>query len=250
MRWLHDDRATPVFDALVLVFALLLGWQLIARDDLFTPPVRTMVVLVDGFTAGWVLPHLAATMLATVASFAAGTVIGLLLGALLGLNRWSRTVLGPTLYWMYGVPKIIIYPLLLLMVGVNQQSLITLGTIAAFFPLAMNTAAGIRTVNRTHLKVARSFDASPWQLAWHVYLPTIRVPVLIGLRLAWSLAFLTVIMAEMVVANFGLGKLMFDSYANLNVARMSAVVLLVFCLAFVPNVLRVPQWTTRVEQAG
>jgi NitT/TauT family transport system permease protein len=151
---------------------------------------------------------------------------------------------------MYGVPKIVLYPLLLLIVGVNQQSLITLGTIAAFFPLAMNTAAGIRTVNRTHLKVARSLDASPWQIAWHVYLPTIRVPVVIGLRLAWSLAFLTVIMAEMVVANFGLGKLMFDSYANLNVARMSAVVVLVFCLAFVPNVLRVPQWATRVESAG
>lgn len=235
--WRRGPRTTSLLDAGILITAILLIWQLISNDELFSPPAVTLIVLVDGLTRGWVLPHLTATLTSTLLSFLAGTAIGVVVGALLGLNRWCQQVLGPTLVWLYAIPKIVLYPILLIMMGVNQQSLVTLGTIAAFFPLAINLAVALRTVSTTHLKVARSFDANPWQVARHVYLPTIRVPMLIGLRLAWSLAFLTVIMAEMVVANFGLGKLMFDSYANLNIARMTAVVALVFLLAFLMNAL-------------
>jgi ABC-type nitrate/sulfonate/bicarbonate transport system permease component len=229
------SRATALTAVLVLA-----AWEGVARSRLLyedvVPPLPKVAVAV-GQLAGSAetYRHLGVTAWEVGAGFAVGLVAGLALGVLMGARRFLGDALTPYVEGLATAPKIVFLPVAMLALGVGIESKIALGALSAFFPVALNTAAGMREIRPVLIQVGRSFGLSPWQMARRIYLPALRRSVVISMRLGLGLAVVGVVLAEIKLANRGLGFLAIEHYSHFRIPEMYAVVLLIFVLAVAAN---------------
>jgi NitT/TauT family transport system permease protein len=153
----------------------------------------------------------------------------------LGLSNILAEIFEPIILAAYAVPKIIFLPVLLMIFGVGLSSKIANAALHAVFPIILNTLVGIREVNRIFVKVARSMNATKSQSFRKVYFPSMVLPVFAGLRIALGFAFLGSLLAELFEAKTGLGFLVTHFYNTGQIAKMLAVILLVFVLTMSIN---------------
>jgi ABC-type nitrate/sulfonate/bicarbonate transport system permease component len=198
------------------VLALLAAWEAIARagwvDPLFVP-APSAVVGALGRIGRSALAGLGDTLVKTAIAYALSVVLGVSLGIVLGSVRLLRDVLDPFVIALYGMPKILVLPWIVLLLGFGTTPAILYGAIHGFFPILVLVAGGVRDVDRTLLGVARAFGASPWQLYWKVVLPAIVPTVLAGMRLGVVFCLLGVLIVEMFAGVRGMGHVL-NSLAN------------------------------------
>jgi len=145
----------------------------------------------------------------------AGAIPAVVVGAWLGVSRRARQIVDPFLAAAHATPKIAIFPLLLLVFGLGEQAMIALVALAAFFPLMINTCEGVRQIDPTYFDVARSCAASPARTVLRVIVPGSLPMVLVGIRLALTMALLLTIASEILTAKTGLGCLVWISWETL-----------------------------------
>ena len=172
-----------------------------------------------------------------VAGFAVASAAGVNLGLLLGARRFADRAAAPYLQGLAATPKIVFLPILMLVLGVDAGSKIGMGALSAFFPVAIATAEGMRSVDPVLVRVAQSFNASPWQIVRTVLLPSLMEPVITGMRLGLGVAIVGVLLAEIKFAKAGLGHLAIQHYNFFRTADMYAVLLITFALALAANAL-------------
>jgi NitT/TauT family transport system permease protein len=198
------------------VLALLVTWEAIARvgwvDPLFVP-APSAVVGALGRIGRSAVAGLGDTLVKTAIAYALSVVVGVSLGIVLGSVRLLRDVLDPFVIALYGMPKILVLPWIVLLLGFGTAPAILYGAIHGFFPILVLVAGGVRDVDRTLLCVARAFGASPWQLYWKVVLPAIVPTVLAGMRLGVVFCLLGVLIVEMFAGVRGMGHVL-NSLAN------------------------------------
>ena len=166
---------------------------------------------------------------------AVGALIGIPFGAFMGSSAYLYRLLDPLVYYVGAVPKIVLFPILILFLGTGVESKVGIAAISAAFPIAVNTALAVREVKPIHVKAAKSLGASRSQLYRFVYTPAILGPVLAGARLGLGVAITAALLAETKVANVGLGFRSIEYYSRLQIAEMYALLLLVFLGAAVIN---------------
>ena len=127
--------------------------------------------------------HLGVTAWEVGAGFAIGLAAGLALGVLMGARRFFGEAVTPYVEGLATAPKIVFLPVAMLALGVGIASKIALGALSAFFPVVLNTAAGMREIPAVLVQVGRSFGLSAWQMARRVYLPALARSVVISMRL-------------------------------------------------------------------
>ena len=132
---------------------------------------------------------------------------------MIGSVRRLRDVLSPFVVALYGMPKILVLPWIVLLLGFGTAPAIVYGTIHGLFPILVLVMGGVRDVDRTLVSVARSFGASTWQLYWKVLLPAIVPTVLAGMRLGIVFCLLGVLIVEMFAGVRGMGHVL-GSLAN------------------------------------
>jgi NitT/TauT family transport system permease protein len=225
--WLGRLAVPPV---LALLWALAA-----ARTDLIPGIGATVSKLVEGFTEGWILDPLWDTGQAVLGGFAIATALGVPAGIALGRSRYLGRLFDPVVDGLFAVPRIILYPVLLAAFGVGVQAKLWMAVISAFFPIVMNTAAGMRDVSPTLEKLGRSMNASRLQLVRKIYLPAATPSVMVGLRIGFSISLIAVIIAELFATPKGLGRLIERAYAFQDLPEMFAVVLLICLIAFASN---------------
>ncbi len=159
-----------------------------------------------------------------------GGLAGLVCGFGLGASKFLACAYENWVYWLAPTPKIIFFPVLLMMFGAGPQSKVAMGVLSSFFPVAISVAAGIRGVDPVLVRVGRSLRASPWQLATKIYLPAVRGSVLNGLRLGFGVAGIGVLLAETKLSRAGLGFMLTDAYRRFDMPQMYALLLLVVLL--------------------
>jgi sulfonate transport system permease protein len=142
---------------------------------------------------------------------AVGSTVGILLGLVAGLSRWGDTLLDPPLQMLRTLPFLGLVPLLILWFGIGEVPKIVLISLGCTFPLYLNTYAGIRSVDRRLLDLAASLRLTRWELIRAVILPGALPQVLVGLRYGLGVAWLSLIVAEQVNANAGLGQMIMDA---------------------------------------
>lgn len=214
----------------------LLLWALVPVSFLVPAPAPTLAVLYEGLvTQGWLLAPLRATFYAVLVGFGIAVVAGVTAGVLLGRSPYWRAVWEPILLNLYSIPKITLYPVLLVLWGTNVESRIAMGFIHAVFPLLISTMVGVAAVRPIHVKVARMVRASTWQTVWKIYFPSMAPLLVSGVRMGFSLGIIGVILSELFAAKEGLGQQLIKSYAILNVERMFAIILLLFVIALGAN---------------
>jgi ABC-type nitrate/sulfonate/bicarbonate transport system permease component len=208
---MRRERARVLGLQVVSVLVVLGVWEAVARvgwvDPLFVP-APSAVLGAFGRIRGSALQGLADTLAKTAVAYVLSVVLGVTLGVAIGSVRVLRDVLSPFVVAVYGMPKILVLPWIVLMLGFGTAPAILYGTIHGLFPILVLVMGGVRDVDRTLVRVARAFGASTWQLYWKVLLPAIVPTVLAGMRLGIVFCLLGVLVVEMFAGVRGMGSVM------------------------------------------
>jgi sulfonate transport system permease protein len=219
---------------LISPVGILVLWQLASATGVL--PARRLAAPTVILHTGWqlikdgTLPQALEISLQRVAvGVVAGSAIGIALGLVAGLSRWGDRLLDPPLQMLRTLPFLGLVPLLILWFGIGEVPKLVLIALGCTFPLYLNTYAGIRAVDRRLLDAAASLRLTRWELVRHVILPGALPQVLVGLRYGLGVAWLSLIVAEQVNANAGLGQMIMDARDFLR-TDVIVVVLLVYAL--------------------
>ncbi|HWE92013.1 MAG TPA: ABC transporter permease [Pseudonocardiaceae bacterium] len=139
--------------------------------------------------------------------FVVGALAGLALGVAAGLSRWTDGLLDPPLQMLRTLPLLGLSPLLIIWFGIGEAPKIVLVALGTAFPMYLNTHSGVKGTDRQLLETARVLGFTRWQRLWHVVLPSALPSTLVGLRQSLGIAWLTLVVAEQINANAGLGEL-------------------------------------------
>ena len=133
--------------------------------------------------------------------------MGLILGLISGLSRWGERLLDTSIQMLRNVPHLALIPLVILWFGIDESAKIFLVALGTLFPIYINTWHGIRNIDRGLVEMARSYGLSGIPLFIHVILPGALPSIMVGVRFALGLMWLTLIVAETISANSGIGYL-------------------------------------------
>lgn len=219
-----------------IIVLLVLAWAFATTVTDLVPAVGvTLATLASGFVDGWIYPHLLSTSQAVLVGFAVAALLGFPAGFFLGRSTWWSQVLDPVISGAFAVPRIIFFPILLRIFGVGENAEAAMAAISAFFPILITTAAGVREVSPTLVKLGRSLNLSTRQMVTKIYVPAAAPSLMVGFRIGFSISFIAVIIAEFFAAKAGLGLLTSRAYGLLQLPRMYAVVLLILVIALAGN---------------
>jgi NitT/TauT family transport system permease protein len=232
-RATSNELAVPLGSAAIALVAVLLWWVASMATFVIPSPGSTLSALTDSFGDPRYWEHVRSTALASTLAFVLSIVVGTIAGLLLGLLPFVRHVFEPLAVALNGVPKIVLFPVLLLFFGIGITSKMTMGVLIGLFPVMMNVSAGIRSIPPVYRRLAHVLCASRQQIFWQVIIPAIRRPFMTGVRLAVSLSVVGVVLAEIFATRFGLGRVILARYGSGHYAGMLATVLLLLVTAFV-----------------
>jgi sulfonate transport system permease protein len=179
--------------------------------------------------------YVAISLQRVLLGFALGATVGLVLGAVVGLSRVGRLLLAPTAGAFRTVPSLAWVPLLLLWMGINEDSKVTLVAIGAMFPVYTTVAGALRHVDPHLVEAGRAFGLRRIPLLLTVQLPAVLPAVVSGLRLALAQSWLFLVAAELLAASMGLGFLLTESSANGRVDRVLLAIVLLAVLGAVTD---------------
>lgn len=233
-RPLLTRRWAPWLGAL-LPLVLLALWQYLSTAGVFSPvqlpaPSKVLAAALDLAGRGQLGLHLAISTQRVLLGFSIGATLGLLLGAWVGLSRWAQLLAAPTIGALRAVPSLAWVPLLMLWIGIGENSKVTLIAIGAFFPVYTTVSAALAHVDSKLVEAARSFGIHGVKLFVSVQLPAVLPAVVSGLRLALAQAWLFLVAAELLGASMGLGFLLTDSQNNGRTDRLLLAIVLLAIL--------------------
>jgi sulfonate transport system permease protein len=196
--------------------AILLTWQLLSNvgvltEDVLASPLQILSTGV-GLVADGTLQSATATSITRVVSgFLIGASVGLVLATVAGLSRVGEDAVDPPMQMLRTLPHFGLIPLFIVWMGIGETPKIALIAMGVTFPLYLNTFAGIRSVDRKLLEAAHTLNLTHRQRLRHVVIPGALPQALVGLRQSLGVAWLSLIVAETVSADAGLGYLINDA---------------------------------------
>lgn len=213
--------------SVALPIGLLVVWELLSWEGFFSPqvlpaPSRVFLRWIDYLSPNepykaanmplifWIfsgeLPHDAlASSCRVLGGFAIAAALALTLGLIMGFSTVVYNFFNPLIQILRPIPPIAYIPLAILWFGLGNPPALFLISLGAFFPILMNTIAGVRQVDPLIIRAARNLGANGLTLFRRIILPAATPQVLTGLRVGIGVAFIVVIVAEMIAVNNGLG---------------------------------------------
>ena len=194
--------------------SLFVLWHLasiyLVSSVLFPPPAivfRKAVILVRN---GVLLEHLWASVQRILVGFIAGSLLGIPIGLAMGSFRPVRQVLEPYTEFLRFIPSVAMITVAVIWFGIGEASKIFLIIYTTIFIVILNTAAGVSAIATNKIRAAQALGATRGQIFFHVALPATVPYILTGMRLAMANSFTTIVAAELIAANEGLGKMLWD----------------------------------------
>jgi NitT/TauT family transport system permease protein len=224
----------PARNAAFLILALLVAWQglfAFAGAHALTPPVATFRYLAELLSTSSFWGHLAETGRAFGVALAIAITLGLLIGLILGLHRLSAEVAEPVLVALYSIPKITLYPIVLLVFGIGLPAKIAFGAIHGIVPVAIFTMNAVRNISPVLIKTARVLKLPRWRTVRFVLFPAALPEIFSSLRIGFSLTLIGTLLGEMFGSQRGLGFLLMTAIGLQNVRVIMAVTLLLVLFA-------------------
>jgi sulfonate transport system permease protein len=216
---------------LVLPALLLALWEGLSRfgvapPNLLPAPSAVLKSILMLWRSGELWGHIEITLIRVALGFLLGMAVATVLGALTGYSALWRRLLDPFLQSLRSIPSMAWIPLFVLWLGIFEASKVTLIAVGAFFPIYLNTMAGIQQVDRKLVEVARVHGYGGAALVRRVLLPATLPAYIIGLRGGLGLAWMFVVAAEFMGASEGLGFLLIDGQQTGRPANIIASILL------------------------
>jgi NitT/TauT family transport system permease protein len=222
----------------LLVAGVLVLWQLVhwaVGPDVISSPSATIMRAVALLGTGAFWGHAGATTKAFAVASVISIVGGIAIGLWLGLRRFAGDVADPILGTLYSIPKITLYPLILLMFGLGISAKIAFGVIHGIFPIAIFTMNAVRNVAPVYRRTARVMRLSPVATAATIMAPAALPEILAGIRVGVALTLLGTLIGELFASTSGLGFALIRAMDVHAVVDILAITMLIFIFAAVVN---------------
>jgi NitT/TauT family transport system permease protein len=227
-------------DPLILIIVLLLLWQglyFFAGDIALSSPLATFRRVATMLGDPRFVPHVIETLLAFLQGFVLAVLLGLAIGIALGAHRLTGEVAEPIVVALYSIPKVTLYPIILLIFGIGMPAKVAFGTIQGVVPIALFTMNAIRNVNPVFTRTARVLHLTPTAWIRDVLVPATLPEIVTGIRVGFSLALVGTLLGEMFGAQRGLGFLLMQAMNLHNMPNIMAVTVLLVVFAASVNAL-------------
>jgi sulfonate transport system permease protein len=203
-RWLRPLQPwiVPLLSLVVWQVAADAGW--ITRRTL-PSPFGILHAAVRLAASGELFHHAAVSCERAAVGFLIGASLGLAAGILNGVSQIAARLLDTSLQMLRNIPHLAIIPMVILWFGIGEPAKIFLVAVGVFFPVYLNTYHGVRLVEPGLVEMARVYRLGPWALFWRVILPGAMPSILLGVRYGLGIMWLTLIVAETISANAGIG---------------------------------------------
>lgn len=220
---------------LLLVLVVLAAWEGAVRifeipAYIVPAPSKVCVALYNGIASMLYIRHLWITLIETLLGFVGGSIVALVLGTLVALSRRCEYFLYPFILMFQAMPKVALAPLIIIWFGLGLSSKVAQASLTAFFPLLVNTIAGLRSADGDRVALMRSLDASEMQIFRMLRMPGAMPYIFAGFEIAMMLSLIGAIVAEFVGARRGLGVLIMSMTYTMDVAGQFSVLIILSLL--------------------
>ena len=201
---------------LAVPMLILCLWQVVCMAHLFNPttmPSPTSVV--ESFwhllITNQLLPNLLVSLVRVVCGLSCGVVVGTVLALVAALSRAGEDTIDPTLQMLRTLPHLALIPVLILWFGIGETPKIVIIALGSMFPVYLNLFSAVRGVDRKLVEAVSILGLSRLETVWHVILPAALPGFLVGLRQAFGIAWISLVVAEQINANAGIGFLVMNA---------------------------------------
>jgi len=189
---------------------LILIWQWLVQSEVISTrvlpaPISVVQAGIQLARTGELFHHIKVSALRALTGFAIGGLIGFILGLLNGTFSISERLLDTSVQMLRNIPHLAMIPLVILWFGIGEEAKLFLVSIGVLFPIYINTFHGIRTVEPGLLEMGKIYGLKPVELFWQIVLPSALPSILIGVRYALGIMWLTLIVAETIANDAGIG---------------------------------------------
>ena len=257
-KWYLNYERSILGGGAVLLF--LTAWELTTQTGMIKPifissPTAIVKAAYALFASGEIYQDLYVSGTEFVVGFALAILFGIPLGLLAGWYRRFYFVIDPFISALYATPRIALLPLIIIWLGIGIWSKVGIVFLGAFFPICVNSLAGVRTVDEELIKAARSFGAGDMRIFRTVVLPSSVPFVLTGLRLGVGRGLVGIVAGELYAATAGIGHLINVAGATFQTAKVfvGIIVIAAFGMFFVEILTRLERkfdkWRPQVGSA-
>lgn len=219
---------------LLLTLAFLALWQLVymrVGEIALRSPLETFRFAFELLQKPSFWPHLIETGKAFAAALFFAVALGLAIGMTLGLKRMAGDVFEPMLVALYSIPKVTLYPILLLTFGLGISAKIAFGALHGFIPVSLFTLNAVRNIKPIYLKTGRVLRLGRAGMITRVVFPAAMPEIFSGLRIGFSLTMIGTVLGEMFASQRGLGYLLMNAIGLHNVDIIMAITLMLVVFA-------------------
>ncbi|MGG3846607.1 aliphatic sulfonate ABC transporter permease SsuC [Aeribacillus composti] len=207
---LFSDQVKKQLIPWLLPILILIIWQLLSSKGILSTkilPVPSDVVMagVELIRSGELFQHLLISFKRAIIGFLIGGSIGLFLGLINGLFPIADRIFDTTIQMVRNIPHLAMIPLVILWFGIGEEAKVFLVAAGVLFPIYVNTLHGIRSVDQGLIEMGRVYGLRSCLLFWQVVLPGALPSILVGVRYALGIMWLTLIVAETISADSGIG---------------------------------------------
>jgi len=203
---------------------LLVVWHVAATyvvpSVLFSPPLAVLAKLVELARTGVLFEHVGISLQRILIGFALGSVLGIPIGLLMGNVRFIKRFLEPYTEFFRFIPAIAFLTVAVIWFGIGETSKVFLIVYTTIFIVILNTMAGVMSIPKNKIRGAQCLGASRAQIFFYVSIPATLPYILTGMRIAMGNSFATIVSAEMLGANAGLGTMMWTARLYMLVDEM------------------------------
>ena len=216
---------------------ILLIWELIARMEWvprwFLPvPTHVLQTLYEITVSGELFGHTGISLFRALVGYSLGAVVGVSLGLLIAWSRLIEDFLDPLIELIRPLSTFALIPIFFLWFGIGDTSKIMIIFKSCFFPIALNTIAGIKGVDSKLVNAARSLGANGRQLWTRVLIPAAMPMIMTGLRISTAISMMSLVGVEMLSSDSGIGFLVIDAQRTFDTERVFAGILVLSLIGF------------------
>ena len=214
-------------------------WAVLARyvfnPLLFASPLQTLEAFRSTIQSGVLWENITASMTRILAGYALGCLIGIPAGLLIGSFPLVRTIMEPYVGFLRFIPPIALLPLAIVWFGIGESSKYFLIAFSTAFIVILNSSAGVFAVPKVRIWAARSLGLHKGHVFFRVLVPSSIPFVITGMRLAMGNAFMTIVAAEMISADSGLGYMIFNARQFYQTGQMFVGLITIGVLGFLTD---------------
>lgn len=214
----------------IVPILLLVSWQLLSQIGILSSrvlpdPVDVLKSAIELSRSGQLFEYIGASTKRAFVGFLLGGGIGFALGLMNGLSRIAENLLDTTLQMIRNIPHLALIPIVILWFGIEEEAKLFLVALGTFFPIYLNTFHGIRSVDKALIEMGNVYDLKGFALFWHIILPGALPSILVGVRFALGITWVTLIVAETIASNSGIGYMAMNAreFMQLDVVVLSII---------------------------